>query len=113
MINSVSNSLAGTNFAQRDYVIVDGKRYPVQKRPYNDQGVFSIAQSYRDVVVIDGKEYPVEKVSDWRASDKTKEVVIIDGKEYEVNAPLSLESFLPQGLTTKNVNETYKFNCVA
>ena len=107
MINSVSNSLTGTNFAQRDYVVVDGKRYPVQKRPYNEPGVCTLAPVYRDVVVIDGKEYPVEEVSDMHACDKTKDVVVIDGKEYDVNAPF------PQGIMANDNLQTPKINCLA
>ena len=118
MINSVSNSLTGTNFAQRDYVVVDGKRYPVQKRPYNEPGVCTLAPVYRDVVVIDGKEYPVEEVSDMHACDKTKDVVVIDGKEYDVNAPFSLDALFPKGIIPQGIMandnlQTQKINCVA
>ena len=113
MINPVSNSLTGTNFAQRDYVVVDGKPYPVQKRPYNEPGVCTLAPVYRDVVVINGKEYPVEEVADMHACDKTKDVVVIDGKEYDVKPNLFIDTILPPKIMSNNDSQPQKLNCVA
>ncbi len=125
MINSVSNSLTGSNFAKRDYVVVDGKPYSVQRRPYHEPGVSTLAPVDRDVVVIKGKEYPVKEVSDMSACDKTKDVVVIDGKEYDVKPNLFIDTVLPPQKTpfidtvlppkikSNNDSQPQKLYCVA
>ncbi len=79
--NGITNSFAPN---EQKYVIIDGKKYPVQKVQDNNSMVKSFAPSYKEVVVIDGKQYDVNEIPDNIARDKTKQVVVVDGQQYDV-----------------------------
>ncbi len=113
MINSVSNSSARTNFAQRDYVIVDGKRHPVVKRQNSNPLVSTFAPVYRDVVFIDGKEYPVQEVPDFTACDKTKKTIIVDGRMHDVNPSLLNIILADAKIPSRNETQPKKLDCEA
>lgn len=98
-INSTNNMTNSVAPVKKKYVIIDGKKYPVQKVQDNNSMVKSFAPSYKEVVVIDGKQYDVNEIPDNIACDKTKQVVVVDGQQYDVENENSI-----------NLNGGFTFN---